>query len=208
MNTQVVVFNGKNLNVLGKDNQFWLSSADIANALEYSGSNSITNLYNAHKEEFDQSMTEVIESMTSKNMSRRQRFFNREGAWLIGMFARTPKAAEFRKWVLKVLGAVADNQLPTVKVDMKAIGGMVKKCAAVAVRQELTNLLAGDKTEQWECSDQDLIYHLYRWHNTKSKAETLAFRQLYAERDALLAEITQLKEKAKQIKVLADSVKL
>lgn len=103
---------------------------------------------------------------------------------------------------------VVSGKIETFEAIEQTLGWMIKRCTAAAVRQELTNLLAGEKTENWEVSDQDLIYHLYRWHNTKSKAETLAFRQLYAERDALLAEITQLKEKAKQIKVLADSVKL
>ncbi len=74
------------------------------------------------------------------------------------MFARTPKAAEFRKWVLKVLGAVADGQqadksvivsehtraLPSGKKEIvlsakarEEIGGIVKKCTAVAIREEL-----------------------------------------------------------------------
>lgn len=137
----LVQFNNHNIQIIERTNQLWLSSGDIALALGYEKTKSITNLYNNHKEEFD-GMTEVIDSVTSNSMSRRQRIFNREGAWLIGMFARTPKAAEFRKWVLKVLGAVADNQLPAVPapVDMKAIGGMVKKCTAVAVREELAKV--------------------------------------------------------------------
>lgn len=131
----------------------------------------------------------------------------RDGFTLLAMGFTGKKAIE---WKIKFIEAfrAMENKLKglavlPVPVDMKAIGGVVKKCAAAAVRQELTNLLAGEKTENWEVSDQDLIYHLYRWHNTKSKAETLAFRQLHAERDALMAEITQLKEKAQQIKQLA-----
>lgn len=105
----IVQFNDHNIQIIERTNQLWLSSGDIALALGYEKTKSITNLYNNHKEEFD-GMSEVIDSVTSNSMSRRQRIFNREGAWLIGMFARTPKAAEFRKWVLKVLGAVADGQ--------------------------------------------------------------------------------------------------
>ena len=104
----LVQFNNHNIQIIERTNQLWLSSGDIALALGYEKTKSITNLYNNHKEEFD-GMSEVIDSVTSNSMSRRQRIFNREGAWLIGMFARTPKAAEFRKWVLKVLGAVADG---------------------------------------------------------------------------------------------------
>ena len=74
------------------------------------------------------------------------------------MFARTPKAAEFRKWVLKVLGTVVDNTQPEKQVIVSEhtralpsgkkeivlsekakaeIGGIVKSCAAVAVREEI-----------------------------------------------------------------------
>jgi BRO family, N-domain protein len=153
----IVQFNDHNIQIIERTNQLWLSSGDIALALGYEKTKSITNLYNNHKEEFD-GMSEVIDSVTSNSMSRRQRIFNREGAWLIGMFARTPKAAEFRKWVLKVLGAVVDGQqvdkpvivsehtraLPSGKKEIvlsakarEEIGGIVKKCTAVAVREEL-----------------------------------------------------------------------
>lgn len=191
MQNQVVVFNNKNLSILGKDNQFWLSSADIARALDYSGSNSITNLYNAHKEEFDQGMSEVIESMTSKNMSRRQRFFNREGAWLIGMFARTPKAAEFRKWVLKVLGAVADNQLPTAPVDMRAIGGMVKRCVNKALAEFL---LGEDKTEAWQVDNHDLLLCLQNWYHTRNMKELEKTRELIRKNEELETKLRMVKQ--------------
>lgn len=131
----------------------------------------------------------------------------RDGFTLLAMGFTGAKALQFKLAYINAFNemeaVIKQNLIASAPADMKAIGGMVKKCCAVAVRQELANLLAGDKTENWECSDQDLIYWLYRWHNTKSKAETLAFRQLHAERDALMAEITQLKEKAQQIKQLA-----
>lgn len=84
----------------------------------------------------------------------RVRIFNREGAWLIGMFARTPKAAEFRRWVLKVLGNTVDNVYPCGEVNVREhtrslpsgrkeivlsekakaeIGGIVKNCLAAAL---------------------------------------------------------------------------
>lgn len=192
----IVSFNNHELKLIEHDNQKWFSSVDIANALNFSKPNAVTKIYNNHKTEFDSAMSCLPKA-------GKQRIFNREGAWLIGMFARTPKAAEFRKWVLKVLGTVADNQLPTAQVDMRAIGGMVKKCCAVAVREELSALLAGDPKADWELDDKGLIYDLYRWHNTKNKADTEEFRRLHAENDRLLAENRLLKEKADQIKALA-----
>ena len=75
------------------------------------------------------------------------------------MFARTPKAAEFRKWVLKVLGAVADGannaqtdkpvivsehtrSLPSGKKEIvlsakarEEIGGIVKSVLQAEIRE-------------------------------------------------------------------------
>lgn len=216
----IVQFNDHNIQIIERTNQLWLSSGDIALALGYEKTKSITNLYNNHKEEFD-GMSEVIDSVTSNSMSRRQRIFNREGAWLIGMFARTPKAAEFRKWVLKVLGAVVDGQqvdkpvtvsehtrsLPSGKKEIvlsakarEEIGGIVKSCVAFAVREELAAIMSGSgKTEYWEVSDRDLLYQLYHWHATKNKKDTLEFRRLHAENDRLAAENADLKNRMSQI---------
>ena len=190
----LVQFNNRNIELIERDGQLYMTGSQIGEVLEYEdAAKAVHNIYTNHKDEFGEDMSCTLKTRVN-GVNRLSRVYNREGAWLIGMFARTPKAAEFRKWVLKVLGAVADNQLPTVKVDMKAIGGMVKKCAAVAVRQELANLLAGDKTEQWECSDQDLIYWLHRWHNTKNKAETLEFRRLHVENEMLKQKLLTIKQ--------------
>ncbi len=147
----IVQFYEQELKLVSYENQLWFSSVDIAKALNFSKDNAVTKIYNNHKSEF-------TNEMTCLPKSGKQRIFNREGAWLIGMFARTPKAAEFRKWVLKVLGAVADGQqadksvivsehtraLPSGKKEIvlsakarEEIGGIVKKCTAVAIREEL-----------------------------------------------------------------------
>ena len=218
--SNIVQFHDHKIQIIERTNQLWLSSGDIALALGYEKTKSITNLYNNHKEEFD-GMTEVIDSVTSNSMSRRQRIFNREGAWLIGMFARTPKAAEFRRWVLKVLGTVADGQQADkpvivsehtrslaygkkeIVLSEKAkaeIGGIVKSCVAFAVREELAAIMSGSgKTEYWEVSDRDLLYQLYHWHATKNKKDTLEFRRLHAENDRLAAENADLKNRMSQI---------
>ncbi len=131
----LIEFNSQNLKLINHKNQLWFTSTDIAKALSYSDSNAITLLYSKHKSEFDNEMSQTIETIGSGNLMRRQRIFNREGAWLIGMFARTPKAAEFRKWVLKVLGAVTDSS-PAVQNDAKG---------EVAVKEHTRSLPSGKK---------------------------------------------------------------
>ena len=150
----IVQFNDHKIELINHNGQAYMTLPQIEGALGFSNSGkAISNIYNAHKSEFDDEMSCLI-----KHGRTRVRIFNREGAWLIGMFARTPKAAEFRKWVLKVLGAVVDGQqvdkpvtvsehtraLPSGKKEIvlsakarEEIGGIVKKCTAVAIREEL-----------------------------------------------------------------------
>lgn len=215
MNMQVVEFNHQNIELISKNNQLYMSGAQIGRVIELSQNDGVAKIYGRHKSEFTDEMTITIRQGRST-----VRLYNREGAWLIGMFARTPKAAEFRKWVLKVLGAVADGQsdkpvivsehtrsLPSGKKEIvlsekaKAeIGGIVKSCVAFAVREELAAILSGcGKTEYWEVSDRDLLYQLYHWHATKNKKDTLEFRRLHAENDRLVAENADLKNRMSQI---------
>lgn len=215
MTNSLVTFNNQNLKLINHNNQLWLTSVDVAKALNYSDSNAITLLYSKHKAEFDEEMAQTIETIGSGNLLRKQRIFSREGAWLIGMFARTSKAAEFRKWVLKVLGAVADSAnnaqtgksvivaehtraLPSGKKEIvlsekakEEVGGIVK----AVVRSELNELLTNpDKSESWEVSDHDLLYWLQNWHLTRNKADTLKFQQLTAENEELKRRLSAIKQ--------------
>ncbi len=85
----------------------WFTSSDLAKALGYSSTKSITNLYAGNSQEFTEAMTMVIGVMTNginNNLREKKvRIFSLRGAHLIAMFARTPVAKEFRKWVLDIL---------------------------------------------------------------------------------------------------------
>lgn len=97
------------------DGQVWLTSSELAKAIGYKSSKSITNLYNANAHEFTDSMTLVIESVTkgfgSGNSKKPVRIFSLRGCHLIGMFARTKIAQDFRIWVLNILDAHIANDL-------------------------------------------------------------------------------------------------
>lgn len=85
----------------------WFTSSDLAKALGYSSTKSITNLYAGNSQEFTEAMTMVIGVMTNginNNLREKKvRIFSLRGAHLLAMFARTPVAKEFRKWVLDIL---------------------------------------------------------------------------------------------------------
>lgn len=114
-------FHGVNLIPVKDVAGIWLTSADIARALGYKSTKSISNLFTQYEDEFSQGMTMVIESVTNgiNGSTRRMkvRVFSLRGAHLIAMFARTPVAKEFRRWVLDILdrevGSAGSDRLPT-----------------------------------------------------------------------------------------------
>lgn len=96
-------FQGKAIVPVSGMSGIWLTSAEIANALQYKSDKSVTNLFNQNADEFTSGMTQVIESVTSGNYRKKVRVFSLRGAHLIAMFARTDVAKEFRRWVLDIL---------------------------------------------------------------------------------------------------------
>ncbi|NBO36635.1 hypothetical protein EBU91_03765 [bacterium] len=111
MSTQILHFNNHQIESIEIDGKKYISSANMSNALEYSTSKSITNLFNSNREEFTEGEDYmVIDSMTVKNAPYKQIFFSMEGVILITMLAKTQKAVEFRKWAKNTLA-----NLPQIK---------------------------------------------------------------------------------------------
>ncbi|EIT2340011.1 hypothetical protein L1O22_003174 [Salmonella enterica] len=96
-------FHGKALIPVENITGVWLTSSDLARALEYSNSRAVTMIYNKYADEFTSGMTQVLEVSTTGNYRKKVRVFSLRGAHLIAMFARTPVAKEFRRWVLDIL---------------------------------------------------------------------------------------------------------
>jgi len=109
-----LVFEGNKLRVIERNGQEWLSAVDIATALGYSRSDKVSRIYQLHSAEFSQSMTTLIETPVSgfSGITAEARLFSLRGAHLIGMFARTKKGVEFRRWVLDQLDALEAQEIP------------------------------------------------------------------------------------------------
>lgn len=99
---KTLTFQNITLTPIKTDSQIWLSSADLAKALGYAQSRAVTKLYNENSDEFNSSMTQVIET-TCNNLKRSIRIFSLRGCHLIAMFSRTTVAKQFRQWVLDIL---------------------------------------------------------------------------------------------------------
>ena len=100
----IVKFEDQEIELLSVHGQPVMTCRQIDDALGMSTRNGTSTLFNRHETEFTPEMTQIIQQGQT-----RVRVFNREGAWLIGMFARTPKAAAFRKWVITALAEHVDG---------------------------------------------------------------------------------------------------
>lgn len=99
-------FNGNDLNPVEREGQIWMTSADIAKALDYADVRSVTKIYSRNAEEFTSAMTTVVKLTTVRktgNVEMDNRIFSLRGCHLIAMFANTKVAKDFRKWVLDIL---------------------------------------------------------------------------------------------------------
>ena len=114
MSSIALSFNNVDLTTIDNgDGQLWVTSADLAKALNYKRSDKVTQIYNRNADEFTDSMSDTISSPQNPNL--RLRVFSLRGCHLVAMFASTDVAKKFRKWVLDVLDAHVANE-PTYKL--------------------------------------------------------------------------------------------
>lgn len=120
MNT--LIFRNTVLETTHHKDQIWFTSSVLAKALQYARGDFVTRIYERNKDEFTSCMTETVNLTVSSNINGLQhkniRIFSLRGAHLIAMFASTPVAKEFRKWVLDILeGEVRHSVYQTTAVE-------------------------------------------------------------------------------------------
>ncbi len=107
--SQTLCFNDVLFDVIPQNSQPWVRSPQIAEALGYGQANRINDLYTRHADEFTDAMTAVVIPPTEGG-PQETRIFSLRGCHLLAMFARTPVAKEFRRWVLDVLDKLAEEE--------------------------------------------------------------------------------------------------
>ncbi|KAB0586176.1 hypothetical protein [Comamonas kerstersii] len=116
-----LTFNGFEFNVIQHSGQPYLTLQDVARVLYAKGGDQsdapfdngvrqMNTLYRRHADEFRSDMTALVKMQTAGGMQE-VRIFSLRGCHLLGMFARTAVAKEFRVWALDVL----DEHLNTGK---------------------------------------------------------------------------------------------
>lgn len=111
---KTLAFQSHTLNVVQRSGQIWLRAAEIAEALGYSRTDKVTQIYDRNQDEFTPAMTQNlklrVKGFGAGNGLKDVRVFSLRGAHLVAMFARTEKAKEFRRWVLDILDRQIDGQ--------------------------------------------------------------------------------------------------
>lgn len=102
-----IEFDNQHLSIIEHEEKPWITSSDLAKALEYSDHKSINRIYARNKDEFNDALSLTVKLTVNGNLGGYRkvptRIFSPRGCHLIAMFARTEKAKLFRKWVLDVL---------------------------------------------------------------------------------------------------------
>ena len=131
MATQLT-FKSHTLEAIEHEGESWFTAATLAIALEYSRGDKISQIYNRNADEFTSCMTLNLNLRVSGKINglqhKKVRVFSLRGAHLIAMFASTPVAKEFRKWVLDLIDKEIPQELPAPIVTEEKLPSGVYRC--------------------------------------------------------------------------------
>lgn len=105
------------------DDQIWITSSELASALAYAREDAVSRIYNRKSDEFTSDMAKLINNPQTVNLT--VRVFSLRGCHLIAMFARTPVAKEFRKWVLDILDREVQPKSKTHKSERVSLNDAI-----------------------------------------------------------------------------------
>ncbi|MEN0580868.1 BRO family protein [Phytobacter palmae] len=133
-------FQGIHLQPIANLADTWLTASQIGFALQYADDKAVQRIYSRHADEFTENMTRVVK-VTTPYGEQLTRAFSLRGAHLVAMFARTPKAKDFRRWVLDILDREAaqspitkqftDQELSDLAWLWRASDVMIAACESV-----------------------------------------------------------------------------
>ena len=107
--TTSLCFNDFTFSPVTHDNEPWIRAIQIGSALKYGNPDAaMRKLYQAHADEFTPAMTAVV-TLQTEGGPQETRIFSLRGCHLLAMFARTPVAKAFRRWVLDVIEQYGDR---------------------------------------------------------------------------------------------------
>ncbi|HEY4467317.1 MAG TPA: BRO family protein [Klebsiella sp.] len=100
-------FQGFAFNPVTDGGSIWFTSTELAKALGYKKTDAISQIYARNADEFSESMSLTlnmkVNGINNSLRNKSVRVYSLRGAHLVAMFASTPKAKEFRRWVLDII---------------------------------------------------------------------------------------------------------
>lgn len=108
-------FHGISLQPLSEIDGVWFTANQIGYALQYADDKAVQRIYTRHLDEFSEKMSRVVK-LTTLYGNQETRVFSLRGAHMVAMFARTPVAKEFRRWVLDILDREVSINIPASKM--------------------------------------------------------------------------------------------
>lgn len=136
--------------IIQEDGRFWMTAKEIGNALGYNDpANSMNRLYSRHKDELEPYRGKV--NLTDHlGISRETSIFNTDGMWMFAMFANTPKAKKFRKFVVNMLKALERQEFIHISQVMQW-------------KKELVELKIGKSIQNSRAMDWDKYNRMIRY---------------------------------------------
>lgn len=110
--TTALTFNAITLTPINHQNSLWIRAVELAKALGFKREDQAAKIYRAHADEFTPDMAQLVEITDNADSAFpvKSLIFSLRGCHLVAMFARTPVAKAFRRWVLDVLDKLDTEQ--------------------------------------------------------------------------------------------------
>ncbi|WP_336942809.1 Bro-N domain-containing protein [Acinetobacter modestus] len=183
MNSLSLSFNETMFNVVRYEQEIWLTSIELAQALGYKQENAISKIFNRKSDEFTLKMTRVVENPQLPNLG--MRIFSLRGCHLIAMFARTPVAKEFRKWVLDILDREVQPKQHQLETRIKINNRQIAELKAIVDRRCEGSVKK--RTEMWHRHHQHFKVSSYKdllaihFNDSVTFLETMKLRSIEEE---------------------------
>ncbi|MDN5925415.1 MAG: hypothetical protein L0H70_10515 [Xanthomonadales bacterium] len=120
-----VDFGGQSITIVDHAGHPWLAARDLARALGYADTSAVTRIHATHASEFTGAMTSTVKTTVDRGAHSSTcvdvRIFSPRGCHLVAMFARTKRAADFRRWVLDVLEGLATPPPAVASTEPKGL---------------------------------------------------------------------------------------
>ena len=153
MNSLALSFNDVTFNPVSQnDGQIWLTSTELAKALGYAETDSVSKIYSRNKDEFTSNMTTTVKMGVVRKTGKvtmSVRVFSLRGCHLLAMFAKTEVAKQFRKWVLDILDKEVGQPVLT-KVEKTEPKAKTTTDERTPLRQAVTALVGKAKIKHDE----------------------------------------------------------